>query len=353
MAATQPSSWSDLQPELLGLVLGRLPSLADRVRLRAVCQTWRCNARLQPLPPPLPWLALLDGTFLSIPGGEIHRMPIPDDARYHGSIDNWLLLIQNDGRFSLVNPFSKTMLQLPKLATIWYQLRNADTGNPFFYKLVTPSSLDLSPDSLVAALIMDKHSNITLGICQPPVPNNTLRKYDDEHACDVVFFNGKLYAFISRKLFLVEIAGNHKCKPKISSMRCVIDTIKLSDIAQRSRSSTESYCFELRYYLVESGGRLLLVVRQVGVPFPLPEHSLGEHKRRTIWFNVFEADLTANSCHKWRRVSSLAGQALFVGTYSKSLPATECGSAQEDCIYFTCDYAWEYPDPDPLRDSVV
>ena len=136
-------------------------------------------------------------------------------------------------------------------------------------------------------------------------------------------------------------------------MRCVIDTIKLSDIAQRSRSSTESYCFELRYYLVESGGRLLLVVRQVGVPFPLPEHSLGEHKRRTIWFNVFEADLTANSCHKWRRVSSLAGQALFVGTYSKSLPATECGSAQEDCIYFTCDYAWEYPDPDPLRDSGV
>ena len=281
MAATQPSSWSDLHPELLGLVLGRLPSLADRVRLRAVCQTWRYNARLQLLPPPLPWLALLDGTFLSIPGGEIHRMPIPDDARYHGSIDNWLLLMQNDGSFSLVNPFSKTMLQLPKLATIWHQLRNADTGNPFFYKLVTPSSLDLSPDSLVAALIMDKHSNITLSICQPPVPNNTLRKYDDEHACDVVFFNGKLYAFISRKLFLVEIAGNHKCKPKISSMRCVIDTIKLSDIAQRSRSSTESYCFELRYYLVESGGRLLLVVRQVGVLFPLPEHSLGEHKRRT------------------------------------------------------------------------
>ena len=80
MAATQPSSWSDLQPELLGLVLRQLPSLADRVRLRAVCQTWRYNARLQLLPPPLPWLALLDGTFLSIPGGEIHRMPIPDDA---------------------------------------------------------------------------------------------------------------------------------------------------------------------------------------------------------------------------------------------------------------------------------
>lgn len=50
MEATHSSSWADLQPELLGLVLGRLPSLADRVRLRAVCHPWRSNARLQPVP---------------------------------------------------------------------------------------------------------------------------------------------------------------------------------------------------------------------------------------------------------------------------------------------------------------
>ncbi|RLM55994.1 hypothetical protein C2845_PM10G02380 [Panicum miliaceum] len=243
-------------------------------------------------------------------------MPIPDDARYHGSIDNWLLLMQHDDRFFLVNPFSKTMLQLPKPATVWHQTRNAYTGNPLFYKLVMPSSLDLSSDSLVAVLIMDDHFNITLSICQPPFPNNILRKYNHEHTFDVVFFNGKLYAFISRGLFLVEIADNHKCKPKISSIKCVIDTIKLSDIAHGS--STERYLLTFWYYLVESGGRLLLVVRQVEVSFS----SLGQHSR-TSWFKVFEADMTANSSHKWRRVSSLAGQALFVGTYSKSLPATE------------------------------
>ena len=66
MAAAESLSWSDLPPELLGLVLRRLPSLADRVRLRAVCHPWRSNARLQSLPSPLPWLTLLDGTFLSI-----------------------------------------------------------------------------------------------------------------------------------------------------------------------------------------------------------------------------------------------------------------------------------------------
>jgi hypothetical protein len=113
-------------------------------------------------------------------------------------------------------------------------------------------------------------------------------------------------------------------------------------------ASTERYLLTFCYYLVESGGRLLLVVRQVEVSFS----SLGQHSR-TSWFKVFEADMAANSCHKWRRVSSLAGQALFVGTYSKSLPATECGLPQEDCIYFTCDWARAYPAPDPLRDSGV
>lgn len=77
----QSSSWADFQPELLGLVLRRLPSHADRVRLRAVCRPWRSNAemqfvppphpwrsngQMQPFPPPLPWLGLLDGTFLDI-----------------------------------------------------------------------------------------------------------------------------------------------------------------------------------------------------------------------------------------------------------------------------------------------
>uniref|UniRef100_A0A8R7V0Q4 F-box domain-containing protein n=1 Tax=Triticum urartu TaxID=4572 RepID=A0A8R7V0Q4_TRIUA len=72
--------WLDLPPELLGLVLKRLPSLADRVRLRIVCHPWRSNSLLQPLPLPFPWLTLPDGTFLSIPGGEVHRMPVPDGA---------------------------------------------------------------------------------------------------------------------------------------------------------------------------------------------------------------------------------------------------------------------------------
>ena len=132
------SFWPDLQPELLGLVLLRLPSLADRVRLRAVCRPWRSNARLQPLPSPLPWLTLLNGTFLSIPDGEIIRMPVLDDAFCCGSIDSWLFFVHSDGGCSLVNPFSKATLDLPKLAAVWCRdwLNSDNRFTTLFYKLV-------------------------------------------------------------------------------------------------------------------------------------------------------------------------------------------------------------------------
>ncbi|KAF8732886.1 hypothetical protein HU200_015234 [Digitaria exilis] len=252
MAATQ--SWSDLPTELLGLVLKQLPSLADRVRVRAVCRSWRTNAQLQPLlPPPLPC-------------GEIHRMTLPHDACYHGSVDNWFFLVHNDGGCSLMNPFSKTMLQLPKLATIWHK------------------SLDTSPDFLVVAMIIDGSSRSGICICQPPFATDIFRKNEYVQIYDIVFFNGSMYALITGKLII------------------------LNEF----------------------------------------------HHGRTVTFEVFEVDLNTNCCFQWRRASSLEGQALFIGKYSKSVLATKYGLPQEDCIYFTCDYARTCHDPsDPLHECGV
>jgi hypothetical protein len=126
---------------------------------------------LEPLPPPLPWVALFDGTFLSIPSGEIHRMPVPCDASFHGSVDNWLFLVHNSGRCSLMNPFSMAKLQLPNLTTIWrHEMRevrysDAYSGNSLLYKLVVPSSVSLTPDSLFAAFTTDSFFHGTISVC--------------------------------------------------------------------------------------------------------------------------------------------------------------------------------------------
>ncbi|KAG2609405.1 uncharacterized protein LOC120702612 isoform X1 [Panicum virgatum] len=245
MKAAESLSWSDLPSELLGLVLERLPSLADRVRLRAVCQPWRSNARLQSPSPPLPWLSLLDGTFLSIPDGKVIRMALPDNAHCYGSIDNWLFLMQIDGGCSLMNPFSKATLDLPKLAAVWCRdwLNSDNRFTTLFYKLVVPSPPDSSPESLVAVLIVDDVNCSTVCICQPPVATDLSRGRGMQPSWslfDVAFFNGKLYGTAFGKLVSFEIGYDLGSKPKISATDCIInyrdDIWDLPESLSRERS---------------------------------------------------------------------------------------------------------------------
>jgi hypothetical protein len=351
MAATQSLSWSDLPPDLLGLVIKKLPSTADRVRLRAVCHPWRSNA-LQFLRPPLPWLTLPDGAFLSIPDGEVIRMPLPDGARCRGSIDNWLFLKQRNGECSLVNPFSKATVELPKLATVWSQdSSNATSGfHPSLYKLVAP--LDSSPDSLVAVLILDDADCSTVCICQPPIVTDMLSAramHPLQVFHDVTFFNGKLHGLsFCDKLFVFDIDYDLSDKPKISCTKCVVDHGEgLRDLPQ---PLSEGMVPIKKEYLVECSGTLLRVRR-------FYQCDCGGQARRylknyrTVAFDVFETGLGTNY-RRWRKVSNLGGQVLFVGRHcSKSFSAVEHNGTQGDCIYFMCDYN---PSPaNPLHDSGV
>ncbi|KAF8697606.1 hypothetical protein HU200_035792 [Digitaria exilis] len=339
-------SWSDLPPELLVLVLECLPSLADRVRVRAVCHPWRCNARQHSLPP---LLTLPDGTFLSIPDGEVIRMPVPEDSRCHGSVDNWLFLMQTDGECSLVNPFSRATVELPKLGTVWYNDSfNATSGlNPIIYKPVVPSALESSPDSLVAMLILDDGHCSTICICQPPVATDVssaratwpIQVFDD-----IAFVSGKLYGLgPCNKLFIFEM-DYESDKPKISSIKCISHWIGLlRDLPQSVRAKVHIK----KEYLVECCGTLLRVRRFL----QCDRHGLAARYLKhyhTVGFDVFEAGMSTNSS-KWRKVNHLGGQALFVGRHcSKSLPAIEHNGIQGDCIYFMRDYC---PTRDTLRDS--
>ena len=76
-----------------------------------------------------------------------------------------------------MNPFSKATLDLPKLATVWREdwFNQDPRRNPLFYKVVVPSPLDTSPESLVAVLILDDGNGSRVCICQPPVATDVHR----------------------------------------------------------------------------------------------------------------------------------------------------------------------------------
>ncbi|CAL5006741.1 unnamed protein product [Urochloa decumbens] len=118
MKMVVPASWEDLPADLIGLVLLRVPSLADRVRLRVACRPWRAAAKQMKtlLPPPLPWLAFRDGSIVDLDGARVRCAPILRDGVFrYLAVDSLAFLIHHDGSCSLMNPLSGLTLPLPKI----------------------------------------------------------------------------------------------------------------------------------------------------------------------------------------------------------------------------------------------
>lgn len=118
--ARQPPSWADLPADLAGRVLRLLPAYVDRACFAAVCPQRRAAARQLPLPPPLPLLALPNGTFYSLPYGKSFRFPGYKTA----ACGSWLVFSRNDGCF-LVDPFVGATVTLPPLSRVRLRPPNA------------------------------------------------------------------------------------------------------------------------------------------------------------------------------------------------------------------------------------
>ncbi|KAF8659090.1 hypothetical protein HU200_058733 [Digitaria exilis] len=309
MAAALPSSWEELPPELLGLVLHRLPSLGDRVRLRAVCRPWRAGALVQrqqekPLPPPLPYRA----------------------------VDDLAFLVHDDGGCSLVNPLSGFTLDLPELAPA---VHRAIDGMRTYYnhshirkahvKAILSSPVESTPDPLVAVLILEGFS-VVISACKQHKAINVRMSPGRNPGLpakihDIAFFQEKLYALTGREgLYAVELRAGSLGGPDLSSggfHRCITED-----------------------------------------PDQLPIYDPREHQIYTV-----EPEMTLNTWvpGRWMKVDSLGGHAIFLGSEcTKSVLASQCaGGVQEDCVYFMHrifdNPAKEFLGPcvDPLADSGV
>ncbi|CAO2142222.1 unnamed protein product, partial [Urochloa humidicola] len=124
----QYGRWEDIPADILGVVVGLLPLVEDRARLRTVCRAWRATAR------PLPLLVMSNFSFARFCAdgtlsGARRRVPLPErETRAAGnflcvgSFEGWLVGVGmklNKGRYignllcSLINPFSRVVIRLP------------------------------------------------------------------------------------------------------------------------------------------------------------------------------------------------------------------------------------------------
>ncbi|KAM3195550.1 hypothetical protein ACQJBY_071595 [Aegilops geniculata] len=350
--------WPDLHPELIGLVLLRLPSHAERVRLAAVCRAWRSSARLQhPLPPLLPWLALPDGAFLSLPDGAIHRLPVPDDVSRRLSTGDALLLVHADGRCSLTSPSPSvtTPVALPQ-PPFWFR-RNSRANH-----LLNSIHKAVISDDLIAVLKSRCLHNVLVST-RGHGPPSWRRKWappSGTFTTDIALFKGKPYVLTTKEELHVLDAGDQQP----SSTVPVVKTLcKLGPPRDDDEDFGHPWFnpFATWHYLVVSGDQLLMVKRIINIPLILPADIRIE--KRTHRFEVFEALFASDGCGWWREVDTLMGRALFVSEgCSESLPATvsaQCSviGPREDCIYFVTErdnrYHQERSPQNPFLDSGV
>ncbi|KAF5750280.1 hypothetical protein HS088_TW03G00614 [Tripterygium wilfordii] len=106
-----------------------------------------------------------------------------------------------------------------------------------------------------------------------------------------------------------------------------------------------------RYYLVESAGNLLLVIRTI-IMYLKDADDDGESNDTkmtcytTLTFNVFKLDTKKKL---WIEIGSLGDRALFVGrNESISIEIKDCKSFKQDSIYFSDDF-WASLEADHLR----
>ncbi|KAM0887550.1 hypothetical protein ACQ4PT_028959 [Festuca glaucescens] len=294
--------------------------------VRSLARDARCRALAAP---PLLWLILHDGTYLTLPDGAKHNMPVNyfDDVDLCLSTGRLLFLVYCDRCCCLMNPSTgKTTLQQISLDSVDTYIMCPN------YQRISKVVVSVQ---VVALLASDKVKIFPRGpprgtTCSPKVwvpPGNA-------HVVDIAIFQEKLYVLVAEY-------GNGRLQPPelhvldtsheqdgVRSVKCICAKPRID----LNPDSTASHQLAIFFYLVPSDHRLLLVERQIVV-----ERSSNLFIVRPIQsrFEVSEAvDLIGgdNPGH-WSKVDTLMGRALFVSLgCSVSLPA-QCG-AREDCVYF-------------------
>lgn len=307
MPSSSPTWSPDLPPRIILAILRRLPSHADRVRFGAACRHWRAAATCLPAEPPLPWIALPDGTLLSFPSPNTFRFPSAAATRYHGSCEDWLVYDRDDAGdgYLLANPFSGATRELPSLSAVRHVAQDPVKGTTLFPVDIkadrrAPADIALRkviftyPDQFVVAIFGDGARGKIAACRGDGAEFWTIRAHERWRAFrDVAFHEGSVYAVDDNgDLHVVGVSDDpYFGEPVLSVGKRVVK--------MPANGSPDP----VARHLVATGGGLVMVTR-------LASGGGGEESA----FKVFEA---GRSSPEWKEVSSVGKDTvLFIGQWS-------------------------------------
>lgn len=344
--------WTELPPELIESIAKKLTVYVDYIYFRSICKTWRSSLPKIPfhLAPQLPWLMLTHSrfsqshsSFFDLSSNKVHTIYLPEASngrRRCGSSFGWLVFLDETPSILLLNPLTRSRLQLPSLSTFpnvvsfnyseigreyslrssfgdLFYTRNLRQMRDFFIKKVVFSSSPLNAHGFIALAILNQTGD--LAFCRSGDQSwnfiDVVRSFSE----DAVYFNGVFYAV--NKFGAVAVCD---VRGSVSSVS-IVETGRDVDAGGADMQ-----------YLVQSGDDLLLVSRYLDI-----DHDYGEDSSnaiyKTVAFDVFRMNWDEP---RWERVSNLGDRALFIGKSSSlSIAASDFPGCEGNAIYFTDDYS--------------
>ncbi|CAL4962253.1 unnamed protein product [Urochloa decumbens] len=357
-------SWSELPSELLGVVFLHIRCVADRVYFAAVCRSWRAaaTARSRTAPPPsqLPWLLLLPSggasCFVSpLAGSSRRRISLPtgaNGARLCGShAGGWLAVAASGWRaYALVNAFSRAWIPLPDRMRV---PRHGITTCLVVRAVALSAAPPASPargGGCVAAALVSGVSN--LAFVRPGVDRQWVAAETVHGLQDILYHDGGFYAVTADEavtVFVQEEVVPGGASTSTSTLRMSWRSYRMQRRRHnappaRTNPSSSPATAGVTRYLVESRGKLLMVVRH----FPsVAQHDVAGGAAGARGFEVLELAMEAlpggdHTAAAWVELDGgLDGRAIYLSRCcSRAFEASRFGLFREG-VYFLDDTGFD------------
>ncbi|XP_043705358.1 putative F-box protein At5g55150 [Telopea speciosissima] len=338
------ANWSELCNDILGLIVDQFSAIEDIAHFGEVCRSWRSvSVEKWDFSIAAPWLMLAEKEdsdnrgFYSLSTQKVYHLNLPEArGRKCWSSWGWLITLGLDLEINLLNPFSRSRVQirLPPQPTLPEQYR-VEVNPEFIRRAFIQKAILSSRPSRSSAKTThssceeeeeDDEKCVVMAIIGDYMKLAFLRLGDevwtpvDSHIgiANVVYLNGQFYAINNKgELLIVDISSH---QPK---------TIELA----KPPEDLNTYAY---FYLVELVGELFMLARDV---FEGDESKkFGDYIHETEGFDVYKFNYDNR---KWTQVTkSLDNHALFVGDNSSFavLPSNHLHlGCEPNCIYFTDD----------------
>ncbi|TVU35662.1 hypothetical protein EJB05_17563, partial [Eragrostis curvula] len=352
------ASLSQIPKDVLLLLLTYLQCFADRVSLAGVCRDLRAAVGRLAVPTQLPWLLLPSpkaqaSFFASFLSGCRRQISLPHDVRradhFCGSHDGgWVAIAAgHQGPYALVNLLSPYGLVVPLPRSLEVPFLPVPR---LWVRMITLSDKPTARNCIAAAhLYFTGGGAPQIAFCRPQVDRRWVRPVFGNGLVglfdDAIYYRGEVY----QGFYAINNQENLHV-----FMRLDINggaTLVMRQVAFPVEGGapchvrdTYGSAASVNRYLVESRGKLLMVVRHSGAG---GSQSTGM-AQRVLHFEVFEMVVTlspdnaADTSHSasWVELEDLDGRVIFVGRgCSRAFEAGRLKGFQGGSIYFLDDAA--------------